>query len=160
MLPTHPVEKYPSLCNVSQSQVIWIIPWNNQNYGCISQKKSSPCHLYSLNNINSPASVCMIWIPRIIQRTIIQVLLDRWYETLHINIKHVIVRLRFVVNNVQIIILWRKIPTCLWQILHLSLLLVMAPNHWYVTAVTVSSNKMVTTYLIFSKENWWPNFRF
>ena len=75
------------------------------------RNKVLPCHFLSLTNINYPASVRTIWIPRIIQKTVFQVLLDQWSETHHIDLKQVITRLRLIVNNVQIFNILRRIST-------------------------------------------------
>ena len=77
-------------------------------------KQVMPSHICILTNLTSPASVCRIWIPIIVLRVIDQVWLNHWSETLHINPKHVIARLRSIVNNAQIFILWRRILTHLW----------------------------------------------
>ena len=106
------------------------------------------CQIFSLTNITAPASFCMIRSPKIIQRTIFQVWLYHCDETLYIDLKYVIARLRFIVNNVQIFILQWRIPTHLWCILHMSMLLVTAPHHQYVSAVTISRNKSVTNHHI------------
>ena len=77
------------------------------------RKQLSPSQIFSLTNIASPTSVHTIWIPIIIINTIVQIWLDHWAENIHINIKHVISRLRFIVNNFQIFIIWLHIPMCL-----------------------------------------------
>ena len=72
------------------------------------RKQVFPRQICSLTNLTSPVSVCTIWITIIIQRTIIQIWLDHWAETLHIDIKHLISRIRcwIEVNKDTLLYLW------------------------------------------------------